>query len=80
MRVRWIGDARLVPSLGYPVAGQDYDVPEDVGASLCEQGKAVVVTASVSEPSRPWKPVVVTGSVPSDWKPPAKPAVTEEEE
>ena len=74
MRVRWIGDTRLVPGLGCPVAGQEYDVPEDVGASLCEQGKAVVVAVVEPVMSAPPKTTIV--------KPPPKPeaASTDEEE
>lgn len=58
MRVRWIGDARIVPGIGMPIAGQVYDLPDEMAASLVEQGKAVVAPPPVvlkpaTKPARP---------------------------
>lgn len=44
-RVRWIGGARVVPGIGAPEQGQTYDWPDDVAASLVEQGHAERVAA-----------------------------------
>jgi hypothetical protein len=59
MRVVYIGDARQIPGIGMPCAGQVYDWPEDVAASLIEQGKAEpapVARAVVVTPPAPKKP------------------------
>lgn len=43
MRVRYIGDARTIVGFGMPIAGTVYDWPDDMAASLIEQGKAELV-------------------------------------
>lgn len=43
MRVRWVGGARTIAGIGMPVDGAVYDWPDQLAASLVEQGKAVVV-------------------------------------
>jgi hypothetical protein len=63
MRVVYIGDARTISGIGMPCAGQVYDWPDDVAASLIEQGKA-----ELAPPARP------APKLASDPKPALRPA------
>lgn len=53
MRVRYIGDARVISGVGMLAAGVDYDLPDDVAASLCEQGRAVLVAKAAPKSETP---------------------------
>ena len=53
MKVRWIGDARVIAGVGMPIAGEEYDWPDAMAESLIEQGKAERVSKPVVSRSVP---------------------------
>lgn len=60
-RVRYIGDARVLAGFGPLASGTEYDLPDDMAASLIEQGKAVAVVVAVETPAVSRAPFVSRG-------------------